>query len=122
MEKRSARILKYILEHTQEGRYVVLGVGDMLAELKIPDTASNRSAAVEDVKAFVECDYIACKYYDESDICAAAMSEGRAWLAADGKAAAVRKKLELRTVVQGIVTLVCALIGAFAGTLLAGLV
>lgn len=117
-EKKYSKILKYLLSVSEDGRYVIVKVPDVLAAIKSVDTPEARKQVVGAVKSFIESEYIGCKYYDQENICLVPLPKGHQWEAEDGKA---RRKNPPVWVLMAVV-FVCAFVGAFLGSWLAGMV
>ena len=113
MEKHDP-LLKAMLSATDDVKYTVLGVSALLKSAGMPDTPASRAKLNERLSAYVDAEYLACKYSDADNVCILALPKGRAW----EKAASSQRAALGRAVWHFVATLVAA----FVGTMLALLI
>ena len=117
MEKRKLLLLKYLMNHSKEG-YFILDIAKIFCKLKKYKT--NFELFKSDIEYLKSLNYIDVKYLDNDSICLSIMDNSRIYEANIKNESAMHKKFTIHLVITTIVSGIMAFIGSFLASIIIG--
>lgn len=117
MEKRKLLLLKYLMNHSKEG-YFILDIAKIFSRLK--KYKNNFELFKSDIDYLKSLNYIDVKYLDNDSICMSIMDNSRIYEVNIKNETSMHKKFTFHLIVSAIISGIMAFIGSFLANIIIG--